>query len=98
MKTALKLIIHLFLMRISGRVRTIFLFEIVGVGSMLYMGRFPSCWTNLAVIIPLYILRSTANNSVYALQSSITMDYIPKGSRGKWNRYLSLSPLVPGAT
>ena len=58
----------------------------VGVGSMLFMGRYPSCWNKLAVIIPLYIVRSTANNSVYALQTAITMDYIPKGSRGKWNR------------
>ena len=62
------------------------MFEMVGVACMLYMGRVPSSWTNLTLIIPLYILRCTANNSVYALQNAITMYYVPKASRGKWNR------------
>ena len=54
---------------------------------MMFMGRVPGCWTNLPVIIPLYVVRCTANNAVYAVQTSITMDYVPKSSRGKWNRW-----------
>ena len=70
----------------TGRVQTIALFEAVGVSCMLYMGRVPGCWTQLHVILPLYAVRCTANNAVYALQTSITMDYVPKSSRGKRNR------------
>jgi len=56
------------------------------VSTMAYMGLVTSSWTVLPLIIPVYLLRCTANNSVYALQASITMDYVPKSARGKWNR------------
>ena len=70
----------------AGRIQTIILFESIGVSTMAYMGIVTSSWTVLPLIIPLYLARSTANNSVYALQAAITMDYVPKSARGKWNR------------
>ena len=70
----------------AGRIQTIILFETVGVSTMAYMGLVTSSWTVLPLIIPLYLVRCTANNSVYALQAAITMDYVPKSARGKWNR------------
>ena len=56
------------------------------MSTMAYMGVVTSSWTVLPLIIPLYLVRCTANNSVYALQAAITMDYVPKHARGKWNR------------
>ena len=54
----------------AGRIQTIIVFETVGVSTMAYMGLVTSSWTVLPLIIPLYLLRCTANNSVYALQVS----------------------------
>merc|ERR1739848_99238 len=44
-----------------------------------------SWWTTEAIIAPIYVARSMLMNSCGPLRSSIMMDHVEKGSRGKWN-------------
>lgn len=62
----------------TGRVPTILLFKLIGVNMMGFMGLFPEIWTELGVIIPVYVVRTAIINSAYPLQKSILMDYVPK--------------------
>lgn len=62
----------------TGRVPTILLFKLIGVNMMGFMGLFPEIWTQLGVIIPVYVVRTAIINSAYPLQKSILMDYVPK--------------------
>lgn len=49
-----------------------------GVALMAYMGLVPRTWTNLAIIVPVYLIRTAIINSAYPIQKSILMDYVPK--------------------
>ena len=62
----------------TGRAQTVILVKFMGIGLLLLMGLAPQLWTNLAVIIPVYIVRTAVINSAYPLQKSILMDYVPK--------------------
>ena len=57
---------------------TILALKLVGVILMGFMGLYPRLWTNLDVIIPVYVVRTAIINSAYPLQKSILMDYVPK--------------------
>ena len=53
-------------------------FQSLGVSLLFVMGLFPSIWTVRWVILPVYILRTMANNCCYAIIRSLLMDYVPK--------------------
>jgi len=53
-------------------------FQSVGVSLLFVMGLFPSIWTIRWLILPVYILRTMANNCCYAIIRSLLMDYVPK--------------------
>ena len=53
-------------------------FQSVGVSLLFVMGLFPSIWTVRWLILPVYILRTMANNCCYAIIRSLLMDYVPK--------------------
>ncbi len=45
-----------------------------------FMGMYPEIWTKLAIIIPVYVIRTAIINSAAPLQKSILMDYVPKAN------------------
>ena len=53
-------------------------FQSVGVSLLFVMGLFPAIWTRRWLILPVYILRTMANNCCYAIIRSLLMDYVPK--------------------
>ena len=65
-------------MACTGRAQTILLVKFGGVALLAYIGLVPGMWTNLAVIIPVFLVRTALINSAYPLQKSILMDYVPK--------------------
>ena len=58
--------------------QTIVLFQAVGVSLLFYMGLAPAMWSRLWIILPVFVLRTAANNSCYAITRSLLMDYVPK--------------------
>ena len=63
-----------------GRVPTILVLRLSGVGVLGFMGFFPDVWIKLGVIIPLHMLRTAIVRSAAPLEKSILMDYVPKAS------------------
>ena len=53
-------------------------FQSLGVSLLFVMGLFPTIWTTRWLILPVYIVRTMANNCCYAIIRSLLMDYVPK--------------------
>ena len=64
----------------TGRVPTILVLRLTGVGMLGFMGLFPEVWVKLGVIIPLHMMRTAIVRSAAPLEKSILMDYVPKAS------------------
>ena len=64
----------------AGRVQAICLFKLSAVALLAFMGLCPAIWTNLAIIVPVFVVRTAIMNSAFPLQKSILMDYVPKVS------------------
>lgn len=64
----------------AGRVQAILLFKLTGVALLAVMGLGPHLWRHVAIIVPIYIVRTAIINSAYPLQKSILMDFVPKVS------------------
>ena len=62
----------------AGRVHAISVVKLVGALLLVYMGSVPSIWADKPLVVAIYLLRTSANNSTYALQKSILMDFVPK--------------------
>lgn len=62
----------------AGRVHTISVVKCVGALLLIWMGLWPGMWRRKALVIVVYLLRTMANNSTYALQKSILMDFVSK--------------------
>lgn len=78
----------------AGRVQTILIVKFGGVALMAYMGLVPPMWTSLAIILPVYLVRTAIINSAYPIQKSILMDYVPKVSLSKAMVVSNLDRLV----
>ena len=52
--------------------------KVVGALLLVYMGAVPAIWANKPLVVAVYLARTCANNSTYALQKSILMDFVPK--------------------
>lgn len=77
-----------------GRVKTIMFCKFTGISLLTFMwacGLFTDFWTKPFIICPVYILRTVLMNCCYPLQKSILMDFVPKGKRGKWNAFESVT-------
>ncbi|MFW9991474.1 MAG: MFS transporter [Candidatus Odinarchaeota archaeon] len=70
-----------------GRVETMIFFQGTAVLALVGIIFYPP----IIVLIPLYIYRGATMNATNPLNRSITMDYIPKRHRGKWNALDQLS-------
>ena len=55
--------------------------KLVGALLLVWMGAAPAIWANKPLVVTVYLLRTCANNSTYALQKSILMDFVPKVRR-----------------
>ena len=58
--------------------QAILLTKALGVSLLFWMGTQPSIWTQRAIILPLYVFRTGANNAAYPLAKSVLMDYVKK--------------------
>jgi hypothetical protein len=70
-------------------VHAISVVKFVGALLLVYMGAVPAIWHNKPLVVAVYLARTCANNSTYALQKSILMDFVPKA------RALLLAALPP---
>ena len=68
-----------------GRVQTQLISSILGV-SLLYCMVFFKAYLDKrpALLIPIFVLRTSLMNASYPLQESILMDFVPKESRARW--------------
>ncbi|KAK9916421.1 hypothetical protein WJX75_002413 [Coccomyxa subellipsoidea] len=73
-----------------GRVHAISSVKLLGGFLLVWMSVDQSMWRNAPLVVSVYLLRTMANNSTYALQKSILMDFVPKGARARWNSLDSL--------
>ena len=61
-----------------GRIQTIMVFRLTGIGALLVIGGFPALWRRPWAIMAAYVLRTAGQASVYAVTRSLLMDYVPK--------------------
>jgi hypothetical protein len=59
-------------------VHTISVVKCFGALLLVWMGAWPGMWKNKTLVIVVYLMRTMANNSTYALQKSILMDFVAK--------------------
>lgn len=62
----------------AGRVHAISSVKLLGGFLLVWMSVDQSMWRNAPLVVSVYLLRTMANNSTYALQKSILMDFVPK--------------------
>ncbi|GFR48525.1 hypothetical protein Agub_g10420 [Astrephomene gubernaculifera] len=77
--------------RLLGRVQTMVLNRGVGIGLLCWIAFNPQRWTDPRVMVPVYIARTSIMNSIYPLQKSILMDFVPKERRAAWNSLESIT-------
>ncbi|BDA40768.1 probableE424 Na(+), Li(+), K(+)/H(+) antiporter at N-terminal half [Coccomyxa sp. Obi] len=73
-----------------GRVHAISAVKLLGGLLLAWMSVDKGMWRNAPLVVTVYLLRTMANNSTYALQKSILMDFVPKSARARWNSLDSL--------
>eukprot|EP01012_Entosiphon_sulcatum_P066098 TRINITY_DN95172_c0_g1_i1.p1 TRINITY_DN95172_c0_g1~~TRINITY_DN95172_c0_g1_i1.p1 ORF type:complete len:451 (-),score=56.62 TRINITY_DN95172_c0_g1_i1:7-1260(-) len=64
--------------------------QVVGIG-LLFAMTWRKLWTKPEILVPIFLLRTGLMNCSTALLQSVTMDFVPKSQRGKWNSALSLT-------
>ncbi len=62
----------------TGRVHAISAVKLLGGFLLVWMSLDQGMWRNPPLVVCVYLLRTMANNSTYALQKSILMDFVPK--------------------
>jgi MFS family permease len=77
-----------------GRVQATLLFDILGVSLLFAMVFFKSYLDQHPfLLVPIYILRTSAMNASYPLQESILMDFVPKDQRARWKSLDSVAAM-----
>ena len=79
-----------FLSRRFGRVQIMIAARAVGVSFLLLMIVLKEQRHSWMVMIPIYLIRTAANNSTYPLEESIQMDWVSKETRARWKSLSSL--------
>lgn len=75
-----------------GRMQTIILFRVIGVGLLATMAVLASgVTTNRYILVPIYVVRTGMMNCTYPLDESILMDFCPKKERARWKSLESIS-------
>lgn len=73
-----------------GRVQSTMLFALTGTGCLFALAYVRS----LPIVILVFILRGALQNSIYPIDRSIIMDFVPSHQRGRWNSIESLSAMT----
>lgn len=73
-----------------GRVHGSLLFSLGGVACLFSLAYVSS----LPCVILVFILRGALQNSIYPIDRSILMDFVPSDQRGRWNSLESLSAMT----
>ena len=63
----------------------------VSIGYDEKTGDAPPEWRNIAIIVPVYIVRTIVMNCNGGLRKSLLNDYVPKANRAKWNSFDSIT-------
>jgi len=68
-----------------GRVQTIMLARVIGVGLLLTLALLAEAGVHSKyVLVPIYVIRTGIVNCTYPLDESILMDFCPKDKRAQW--------------
>jgi MFS family permease len=73
-----------------GRVQSSLIFSISGVACLFSLAYLE----NLVAVIVVFILRGALQNSIYPIDRSIIMDFVPSDQRGRWNSIESISAMT----
>lgn len=73
-----------------GRVQSSLIFSISGVACLFALAYVRS----LPVVVIVFVLRGALQNSVYPIDRSIIMDFVPSDQRGRWNSIESISAMT----
>jgi len=78
------------LSRSFGRVQIMIAARAIGVSFLLLMILLKDYRHSWQVMVPIYLVRTAANNSTYPLEESIQMDWVTKETRARWKSLASL--------
>ena len=73
-----------------GRIPASLLFSGVGVACLFLLAKL----NNLIQVVLIFIVRGACQNSIYPIDRSLIMDYVPSNQRGRWNAFESVSSLT----
>lgn len=73
-----------------GRVQSSLIFALSGVGCLFSLAYLQS----LPAVVLVFILRGALQNSIYPIDRSIIMDFVPSDQRGRWNSIESISAMT----
>jgi MFS family permease len=73
-----------------GRVQSSIFFSLSGTACLFSLAYIE----NLALVIVVFILRGAFQNSIYPIDRSIIMDFVPSDQRGRWNAIESISAMT----
>ncbi len=73
-----------------GRVQATIIFSALGVSCLFALAYVQ----NLPLVIIVFLLRGALQNSIYPIDRSIIMDFVPSNQRGRWNSLESLSAMT----
>jgi MFS family permease len=74
----------------AGRVQSSMLFSLCGVTCLFSLAYLE----NLYLVVLVFILRGAFQNSIYPIDRSIIMDFVPSDQRGRWNSLESISAMT----
>ncbi|GIL76375.1 hypothetical protein Vretimale_5936 [Volvox reticuliferus] len=77
--------------RLLGRVQTMVLNRGIGITLLYWIATHTNRWHDQRLMVPIYIARTSIMNSIYPLQKSILMDFVPKERRAAWNSLESVT-------
>lgn len=73
-----------------GRVQSAMLFSLGGVSCLFALAYLD----NIIMVILVFILRGALQNSIYPIDRSMLMDFVPSDQRGRWNSIESISAMT----
>ena len=73
-----------------GRVQSSMLFSLSGVACLFSLAYLES----LPLVVLVFILRGALQNSIYPIDRSIIMDFVPSDQRGRWSAIESISAMT----
>jgi len=73
-----------------GRVQAALLFSFLGVSCLFALAKV----TYLPAVLVVFLLRGALQNSIYPIDRSIIMDFVPSDQRGRWNAFESISSMT----